>query len=66
VQKVNELIAGGVDVNMNAGHNERWTPLISAAYTGNVDIATLLIDKGADVNARANNGDTALSLAELV
>jgi cytohesin len=39
------------------------TPLMYAASTGNTDVVKLLIDKGADINAR-NNGDwTALMLA---
>lgn len=32
-----------------------WTPLHHAAFAGNVDTARLLLDRGADVNARAKS-----------
>jgi len=32
-----------------------WTPLHMAAFAGNVENAKLLIDRGADLHARANN-----------
>jgi ankyrin repeat protein len=50
LQNVTDLIAAGADVNANTGSGEAWTPLVNAAYVGNVDIVRLLIDKGADVN----------------
>jgi len=31
-----------------------WTPLHFAAYAGNVEVAKLLLDRGADINRRAN------------
>ncbi|MGA2775841.1 MAG: ankyrin repeat domain-containing protein, partial [Candidatus Omnitrophota bacterium] len=36
------------------------TALIFAATNGNKEIVELLLSKGADVNAKANNGETAL------
>jgi ankyrin repeat protein len=39
------------------------TPVMLAAREGNTDITGLLIDAGADVNARAGDGKTALALA---
>jgi ankyrin repeat protein len=39
------------------------TPLMFAAREGVVELATLLVDAGADVNAVAGDGKTALSLA---
>ena len=37
---------------------------MAAEWEKNIDIVRLLIDKGADVNAKAKNGDTALKLAK--
>jgi len=39
------------------------TPLMYAAYIGNIEVIKLLIEKGADVNARNNHNGTALMLA---
>ena len=39
------------------------TPLHSAARQGRVELASLLIARGADINARNNSGKTALQLA---
>ncbi|WPX40435.1 ankyrin repeat domain-containing protein [Akkermansia sp. N21116] len=36
------------------------TPLMSAANNGNADIVKLLLDNGANVNIKGNNGETAL------
>lgn len=51
VEFVKFLIKMGVDVD--ARNNKEMTPLMWAAYYGNVKIAKLLIDNGADVNARS-------------
>jgi hypothetical protein len=55
---VNMLIDAGAPVNQSG-----WTPLIYAAARDRVDIAKLLIAKGANVNASADNGTTALMMA---
>ncbi|MBO9484461.1 ankyrin repeat domain-containing protein [Salinisphaera sp. G21_0] len=39
------------------------TPLIIAAFWGKFDRLTQLIDAGADINAAANTGTTALTCA---
>ena len=39
------------------------TPLITAAFNGQVDVATLLIEKGAAVNQADNHGQTPLQWA---
>ena len=51
-------IAGGTDVNAKNG--ERCTPLKFAANEGHKEIAELLIAKGANVNAKDDNGETPL------
>jgi ankyrin repeat protein len=35
-----------------------------AAYNGHIEIGKLLIEKGADVNTKSRDGQSALSLAE--
>jgi len=43
------------------GYRER-TPLHDAAYRGHKEIVELLIDAGADVNAKNNSGETPLDM----
>jgi Ankyrin repeats (3 copies)/Ankyrin repeat len=40
-----------------------WTKLHSAAFVGKVEVVNLLLEKGAEVNARAKDGATPLHLA---
>jgi ankyrin repeat protein len=40
-----------------------FTPLHAAAMTGQVDLAKLLLDRGADPGARTDDGRTALAMA---
>ena len=49
------LITGGANVNMPG-----WTPLAYAAYNGHTEIAAVLINAGADINAASENGHTPL------
>jgi ankyrin repeat protein len=46
-----------------AGDPGRWGPLHYAAFAGHGEIAALLLENGADVNARTPNGSTALMMA---
>src|SRR5574337_1022092 len=52
------LLAADAPVNQSG-----WTPLMYAAYSGRADMVALLLEKGADVNARAPNQSTSLMLA---
>jgi uncharacterized protein len=51
----------GLDPNL--ANQNGWTLLMLAAVEGNVPIGTLLIEKGAGINARNNKEDSALTLA---
>ena len=41
-----------------------WTPLHSAAQSGRIELARLLLDRGADPSLRSDDGATPLDLAE--
>lgn len=59
-----QLLGKGVDPNARDPRNGT-TALILAAFLGRVDIAKILLIAGADMNAKNNDGATALSVAEL-
>ena len=40
-----------------------WTALHAAAWDGHVDVAKVLIEKGADVGAKNENNETAVEVA---
>ncbi len=46
---------------MNAREKNAMTPLLWAAQHGHTDVVKLLLDRGADVNAKDTLGQTALS-----
>ncbi len=50
--------------DVNAAQHGGWTPLMAAAQQGDADLTVRLLSLGADPTARADNGATALSLAE--
>jgi ankyrin repeat protein len=58
---IRKLISEGVDVNFK--DPEGMTPLMFAVQLTTPDIATLLIDAGANVNVKNDYGKTALNLA---
>jgi len=49
---------------VNALGADRWTPLHRAAVNGNIDIVKLLLEHGADVNAKTNDGETPIDCAD--
>ena len=59
---VEELIDMGADVNQKDEdeYGSEWTALMRASCRGYTEIAKLLIKAGADVNAKTNDGSTAL------
>lgn len=56
------LLDAGADANCR--EEGRFTPLHSAAQSGNVELATLLIERGADRDARLGDGRAPRDLAE--
>ena len=59
---VSLLLENGADVNLTA--NKGVTPLMMAAYKGDVEMVKLLLQAQADTTLVDANGDTALSLAQ--
>ena len=62
IQEINELISRGADVNAIKG-SYGWIPLFYAARYGKNEIVKLLLDRGADVNAKDSYGWTPLLYA---
>lgn len=61
VDRVKQLIAGGLDVNKKYRYGR--TPLMQAAAFCGSEIARILLDNGAKINATDDDGMTALMLA---
>ncbi len=59
---VKQAIANGMDVNMK-DPKSRGTLLASTALMGHTEIVALLLEHGADINARSKDGGTALHAA---
>lgn len=59
-EAVEVLLDGGAQVNLSSRNALKAVPLRSAAVAGRLDIARLLIARGADVNARGEGGYTPL------
>jgi ankyrin repeat protein len=49
--------------HMNCLNEYKWSALMSAAETGNLEMVRILLDAGCDVNARCKNGWTPLTRA---
>ena len=63
IEAIKQHLAAGTDVN--AKSEGGWTPLHGMAFTGQNEIAELLIANGADVNANNNDSKTPLDLVTL-
>ena len=50
------------NTDVNIGTKNKWTPLHSAAFKGEREIASLFLDDGANVNAANEQGKTPLHL----
>ncbi|MBC8134914.1 MAG: ankyrin repeat domain-containing protein [Fibrella sp.] len=60
--EVRRLLDAGVSVNLRQARTG-WTPLITAVHAGKTEIATLLLDRGADPNVAGVTGYTPLMAA---
>lgn len=60
---VRNLVNRGVDINMTGGGTLDFSPLMWAAEENNIEMMTLLLEKGADPNLRNRRGMSALLLA---
>jgi len=62
-----QFIQPGVDVNYkypsSANYADGMTPLLYASKWNNSEMIRLLVENGADINARAADGNTALTMA---
>jgi ankyrin repeat protein len=58
--RIKELLDKGVNVNMRGA--DRNTPIMEATYAGHLDTVKLLLDHGADLSAKKNDGATPAAL----
>ena len=49
---------------INAKDKHGWSPLIIAVYNGNIDMAKYLVNNGADIHVKNNNGTNLLMYAK--
>ena len=61
-EKVSELLEGGANVNVKDNFDQ--TPLIFASMKGELKVAQVLVDAGADLQAMNKWNNTALNLAK--
>ena len=64
VEMVKSLLARGVNPNLLTT-TTKYTPLMQAASSADLELVKLLIDAGADLNAQDESGHTALDQAEM-
>lgn len=57
------LIAGGAQVDLRDRRSTAWTPLMHAVHKRQTATARVLLDRGADPNARIGGGVTALIMS---
>lgn len=62
IKKVKALIGGNPEL-VNARDKSGWTPLYWAVSNGNMKMTRFFISKRADVNVKANMGETPLHMA---
>lgn len=60
LEAVRWLLAHGARVNQDGA---KWSALHYAVFAGNAEVASLLLENGADINARSPNGSSVLMMA---
>src|SRR5215813_1778066 len=64
VERVHELLESGASINHPHGKGG-FTPLMRAAFKGDVELVQLLLTRGADPNQTAKDGASALFWASV-
>ncbi|KAH9015886.1 ankyrin repeat-containing domain protein, partial [Lactarius pseudohatsudake] len=54
------------DSDVSARGKDKWTPSHAASYYGRPEIVRLLLDRGAEANVEADNGDTSCTWFRVV
>ena len=68
VEVVSKLLAVGAKENqdyVNAPNHSECTPLMATCYNGHMNVATYLVEHGADIHLQDEDGDTCLHYAAI-
>ena len=63
LEAVKFLVSKGGEGDIHAKDNSGWTALMKAAVSGHLEVVKFLVDLGAEVNARNNSQETAMTWA---
>ncbi len=63
IEEVKNLLQGGANINMRLRELAGQTPLITALFENQIEVAEFLIDSGADISISRADGQTALMTA---
>eukprot|EP00435_Cladocopium_sp_Y103_P062563 s821_g24.t1 len=58
------LLKNNINIAVNARNRRKWTPLHEAAWSCSFEVAELLVNAGADTNAKEKDGHTPLYWAD--
>jgi hypothetical protein len=61
-ERIKELVSAGANVNIKTFNGT--TPLMVAAFYGNINLCAFLLANGADMDAKDKDGETALDSAQ--
>jgi len=59
IDKLKQIASDNIDLLFSADENG-WQPIHEAAAGGHPEVIKMLIEYGADINAKTNDGDTPL------